>query len=229
MPFKYIFFSLLTLIALSIGFGFYQLFAFPDSAWPLKKGERVNLSPGEVLTQQFVANRDGLRRVEILFGKFSLERDDVFSIELRDANCSSVLAEKTFSGESFDSEYTYHFLFDRIENSKDQTFCFTSTFTTNRPVAKTKAPRFFIDEEAEQRTPHMIKNAGGETIPGIGPVAIRPGYTNSSFFANADEFFDRVSQYKPAFLKSWFLITFATLGVVLTFLTIALLIREEKE
>lgn len=226
--FKYLFYSLLALIALFISCAFARTFAFPDASWPLDKGERVIIAPSEILTQTIIANKDGLRRVEILFGKFTLMKEDELLVELRDSSCSSVLSQKRLSDQSFDSEYTHNFVFDRIQNSSNQTYCLTLTFTTNRPVAKDKSPRLFVDDSAEG-TPYALKNIGGETKEGPGPLAIRPGYTNDSFFANANEFFDRISQYKPIFLKSWFLIVFSAGGLALTFFTLVLLIRNEEE
>lgn len=227
MNFKYLFYILLTVIVLTLACSFAKTFAFPDSNWPLDKGERITVLPAEIVTQPFSASEDGLRRIEVLLGKFTLQDNDELLLELRDHACSSVLAQETLSGKSFDSEYTYHFLFDRIANSKDQTYCLTVTFNTNRPIAKDKAPRLFNDKSAPN-FPHTVTNPGGEKTTGAQAIAIRPGYTNDSFIANAKEFFDRISQYKPFFLKSWFLITFAVLGIVLTFLVTALLIREEE-
>lgn len=225
--FQRIFWVILILVVLALGFGFGRLFAFPDSSWPLDKGERVTLAPGETLIQPFMGSRDGLRRVEILFGKFSLLEDDVLTLELRDTNCTNVLAKETFKKQSFDSEYTYSFLFNRIKNSKNQLYCVAFTFESNRKVTKEKAPRFFVDRSAQQPA-YIIKSAGGETAS-TQATTIRPGYTNDSFFANADELFDRMSQYKPWFLKSWYLITFAVFGLILTLVVTTLLIKENEE
>lgn len=226
---KYPFYLVLGLILFSLIFGFLRLFGFPDSDWSLQKGERVVLLPGESLSQTFTTGRDGLRRIEILFGKFTLEGEDELMLELRDDTCSQILAQKTLVKKSFDSEYTYNFLFDAIHDSQNKTYCFMATFTTNRPVAKTKAPRFFIDEEAKQSALYTVTNPSGEKTPGPGLLAIRPGYINTSLVANGQEFFNRISQYKPFFLKSWFLLGLVTVGSITTFAAMIFLIREEKE
>lgn len=230
MKFKYhyLFFTLLALIAFFTAYSFLCLFAFPDASFPLRKGERVSLLPGETLTQTFQSSRDGLTRLEILFGKFSLEGDAELTLELRDSACSAVLAQKRLSEGSFDSEYTYSFLFDRIPDSQGQTYCFQAHFVTNQPIKKEKSPRFFVDKEAPAN-PYFLTNPGGQQQGGSGPLAIRPGFTHASFWTNTQEFFDRISQYKPAFLKGWFLIGFATLGLLLTFLSLILLIYEVEK
>lgn len=228
MNYNRLFLLLLALIALSGAAAFWQFFAFPDTAYPLQKGERVVLLPGEMLQQPFVSNRHGLRKIEILFGKFTLSGEAKLVVELRDESCSKTLAEQTFHQQSFDSEYTHAFVFDRQEHSQNQTYCLAVRFISNQPITKAKAPRLFIDE-GSQITPYSMANPGGEKSEGAGAIAIRPGYVQESFFSNAKEFFDRISQYKPVFLKSWFLISFAVIGLGLTFCVTALLVREEKE
>ncbi len=227
MTFKHLSYLALALILLFIGVSFLHTFAFPDPAWKLDKGERVTVSPGEVLSQTFISSQNGLRRIEILFGKFTLEADDRLAVELRDSSCSSLIAQETLSGRSYDSEHTHSFIFDRISDSKDKAYCLTFTFATDRPVAKGKSPRLFIDKAAPG-SPYAFLNQGGGKEVGAGPIAIRPGYTHDSFSDNAKEFFERISQYKPLFLKNWFLIAFALGGLALTFLAIMLLIKEEE-
>lgn len=225
---QHIFFALLGLIVLSLGATFVYTFAFPDASWPLKKGERVVLLPGESFEQLLTAPRDGLTKIEILFGKFTLEGDAELLVELRDQTCTSVLAQESIREQSFDSEYTYSFVFDRIQDSKDKTYCFTASFISNQPIKKDKAPRFFLDEEG-QHFVHTFKNQAGERTEGPEPVAIRPSFTNDSFLTNVQELFDRISQYKASLFKGWVLMVLATLGFTLTILVTILLIREEEE
>lgn len=225
---QYFFLSLLILITVSISFGFVQQFAFPDPEWPLRKGDRVVLLPGEILEQQIATSRDGLQKIEVLFGKFELTGDAKLTLEVRDSSCTAVLAQKSLSETSFDSEYTHAFIFDRIPDSGGKIYCFRANFISNQPIKKEKAPRLFLDEEGKG-APYSLTNPGGEKGVGAGSLAIRPGYTNATFFANASEFFDRISQYKPFFLKGWFLITLVIIGFGLTFIIFISLGAEEEE
>src|SRR5690349_5946307 len=147
MSYKHIFSLTLALILISLGVGFSHLFTFPDSAFPLQKGERINVLPGEVLTQTFASNRDGLQKIEILLGNFDLPRDSELILEVRDSSCDALIAHETLSGRSFDSEHTYSLLFDRIPDSGGKNYCFAAKFQSNQPVKKEKSPRFFVDEE----------------------------------------------------------------------------------
>lgn len=226
MSFKHSFLTLLFVITLSIGYAFYHSAAFPDPTWPLDKGERVTLSPGTTLTQTFTSNRDHLRRIEILFGKFTLQEEDRLTIELRDGTCSASLAETTLPRRAFDSEHTYSFVFDQIPDSRNQTYCLALLFESNRQIEKTKAPRLFTDLSA-QAPPYAITEKDTVT-PGNSPIAIRPGYVNASFVATLDELVDRISQYKPAFLKDGILIVLAIFGLGLTFMVPILLAHEKR-
>ncbi len=218
--------TILVLTLLSIGGAFVRDFGLPDSTWPLDKGERVTLSPGESLTQTFTARRGGLSKVEILFGKFTLKNSDRLTLELRDERCEDVLARRELQDESFDSEHTYAFVFDRVEGSVDETYCFRAGFESSREVAKDKAPRFFTDRVSAAE-PYLLEGDVG-TFPGTGPIAIRPGYRNASLLADLSELTDRISQYKPAFLKGGWLAAAAASGLVLTLLSAILLLRENR-
>lgn len=228
MNFSRLSYLALGLMALYFGYAFWHIFAFPDASWQLDKGDRVVLASREQLTQPFVATRDGLRRVEVLFGDFSLTGNDTLTVELRDNTCINTLAKKTFAHEDFSSEYTRSFVFDRIPDSQEKTYCLAISFQSDQDVSKTKRPRFFIDRSAHG-TPYAItSDEATETKRGAQPIAIRPGYTDASFVANAHEFFDRISQYKPFFLKTAALAPLTFFGLFLTFLTAFLLMREEE-
>lgn len=226
MSFQRLSHALIILIAVNLSLSFLHILAFPDPTWSLSKGERVNLPPHASLTQTFTANRTNLRRVEILFGKFTLQEEDWLTLELRDGACSTLLAQTKFARRSFDSEHTYAFVFDRIPDSRDQTYCLTILFTSDRSVEKTKAPRLFTDLSA-QAPPYAITEKDSVT-PGNSPIAIRPGYVNASFVATLDELVDRISQYKPAFLKDGILIVLAIFGLGLTFMVPILLAHEKR-
>ncbi|GAB1446106.1 hypothetical protein MASR2M41_18570 [Flammeovirgaceae bacterium] len=228
MNVKYLFYSLLAVIALSIGVVFVSLFAFPDPTFRLEKGDRVTVLPDETLEQPFVSSRDGLRQIEVLFGNFNLQGDTRLLLELKDNACVTVLARKMLSHGSFDSEHTSSFTFDRIPDSGGKMYCFTARVSGTMPLKKDKAPRFFIDK-ASPAAPYSLIAPNGVQDRGTGAIAIRPGYANSTLSENVEELTDRISQYKPPFLKSWFLITFSFIGFILTLGTILLLIREEDQ
>lgn len=225
MSFQRFFLILTLLITLSLGTTFFHGLGFPDSAWPLDKGERVTLSAGATLTQTFTSSRDHLRQIEILFGKFTLQGDDQLTLELRDSTCSTTLAETTLADRSFDSEHTYTFVFDPLEHSKDQTYCLALLFDSQRTIEKSKAPRLFTDQRAQ--APSYILAEKDVITPGIFPLAIRPGYSNSSLINTLNELIDRISQYKPAFLKDGVVTAFAVFGLVFTFLVLLLLVHKD--
>jgi hypothetical protein len=226
MTFSRLFTLLIALIAISIGSAFLHTLAFPDPVWPLEKGERIALLPGTSVTQSFTSSRDYLRQVEILFGKFTLQDDDRLTVELRDSQCIAVLAQTKLAYQSFDSEHTYAFVFDPLQHSHNETYCLALTFESDRTIEKTKAPRLFTDLAA-QASPFTLTEKG-MPIANTAPIAIRPGYQNSSLFTTLGELTDRISQYKPIFLKDGFLVTFAILGLVLTFLALIVLGRETR-
>lgn len=214
----------LALLLLATGYVFLRTVAFPDPSWPLDKGERVTLPAQATLTQPFAAHRDGLRQVEILLGKFTLKESDRLTLELRDEECAAVLSRTELKNESFDSEHTYAFIFDRIPDSEGRRFCLAASFSSGRNIPKDKTPRFFTDLSAEAASYTLEGAEAGRTV-GSAPVAIRPGYRPATLAATGDELTDRISQYKPPFLKGGFLVVFAALGLILTVGAACLLVR----
>jgi hypothetical protein len=198
---------ILLIFILAIFWRFFDLLSFPDSSIVLQKGALVKLHKKENLTQNFTANRDGLSKVEVLLRSpgIKFENGDKMKMEILDASCEKNLQEGFLTDAFLNTENLYEFRFDRIDDSQDQEFCLKATFQNQKENAK--AIQFFTMGEGENQ-----------------PLSIRPVYKNESVCQDLSELNQRMSQYKPWFLKHYYLWTISILFLILSISLIAILI-----
>jgi len=204
---KKIFLIVLAILLVIIFGRFVSNLFFPEAGINLQKGALVKLQPESSLQQQFTATREGLAKVEFLLRTpgIAFEKNDRVEMQLTDGTCQRPLQQGTLEKSFLASDNLYEFDFEKISDSKDKTFCLIATFKPNK--ASAKAIQFFtISEAADQ------------------PLSLRPVYENQNVFQNLNELNQRISQYKPWFLKHY-LLWFVTIGfVVLSIAVVALLI-----
>ncbi|MFA7209290.1 MAG: hypothetical protein WC120_03305 [Parcubacteria group bacterium] len=205
---KKIFLIIVSIITLSIAWRFFDLLSFRDSNIVLQKGLTVKLRPKGSLQQKFVANRDGLTKIEVLLRSpgIKYENGDRMEMKLADANCEENLRTGYLDDSFLNTENLYEFSFDRIPDSQEKEFCLTATFANKKESAK--SIQFFT--------------MGDETGQ---PLSIRPVYKNAHIWQDFSELNQRISQYKPWFLKHYFLAAIAISFIVISILSLILLIR----
>ncbi|MFZ2193529.1 MAG: hypothetical protein WAV31_04775 [Candidatus Moraniibacteriota bacterium] len=189
-----IFFFLLLLV---IFFRLNKALSFPDQAWKLEKGEKIKMS-SEVI-QKFEADRDGLTRVKILFGSSDVKPGGIFNFKLYDENCQDILREVELEITSLDSGNTVDFIFPKVKDSKNKTFYLRLKYVQKE--GGKKANIFVIENLMPQNKFLSVNN---EEFHGKS-LAMRPAYRSSNLLKDFSELNQRMSQYKPWFLKHYFL------------------------
>ena len=197
---------------------------FPDTRFPLEKSEKVRLD-GTGATQMFVASRDGLSGINILFGGSQTKNGGTLSITLLDASCHGKIFERKGFTTSFETENSFRFSFPLIADSKGKTFCLATQFA---PAKGSKKAAVFVtantlSEEA------LSLSLNGEVRPGES-LSFRPVYRNKTFLADFIELIQRMSQYKPWFLKGAFLagITLLSIGFTFGFLMFSITLASKE-
>lgn len=196
--------AILAIFILAIFWRFFNLLSFRDSSIVLEKGLTVKLRTKESLTQKFTANRDGLVKVEVLLRSpgIKYENGDEMKMEILDPDCAKTLREGFLTDAFLNTENLYEFKFERIPDSNGREYCLKATFQNQKENAK--AIQFFTMGENENQ-----------------PLSIRPVYKNTNFLADFSELNQRMSQYKPWFLKHYYL-WFVMIGFVI--LSISLIV-----
>jgi hypothetical protein len=204
------------ILMLIIFTNFTSSLSFPDPKWIIEKGTKINIDFNKSLTQNFVADWNGLSRIEILFA--SPRKEDAKSgaavlLQLADNTCSKVIREKSANLADFSSDEAYSFKFSKIPDSSGKEYCLKLTSKTGK--TKSKKVEVFTISNPPQSSLSMKNNATGEETKNQS-LSMRPAYKNSNIFGDIKELDQRMSQYKPWFLKGFYLYSIVFLFILLT-------------
>lgn len=184
---------------------------FPDTHFPLEKGEKVKLDAVGA-TQTFLASRNGLSGINILFGGSQIKNGGTLRLSLLHADCQKKISETTTFVTSLGADDAIRFPFTSISDSQGKTFCFTAQFTPKE--GSKKAALFIIPNTLPKEALSLSLNG---TVRPNESLSFRPIYQNRTLIADLIELDQRISQYKPWFLKGTFLASIALLSIGLTF------------
>lgn len=224
---KNILFTLLGISVLLIFFRFSTLIAFPDMQ-TLDRDKVEKIYPGETFSQQFTAKRDNLETLQFLLRTPGLKKSDAITMKLADETCTDTLREGMLAPAFLNSDNLYRFAFPRIEDSKGKRYCLLLSFQD--AGHSSKYLQFFTTAQNDDVS--LLMDADTGMPRNDQSLSLRTVYRNATLWQDLGELNDRISQYKPWFLKDFFIGTIATLFVVLSTALIALLISvkiEEKK
>ena len=224
---KNILLTLLGISVLLIFFRFSTLIAFPD-AQTLDRDKIEKIYPGETFSQQFTAKRDYLEAIQFLLRTPGLKKSDAITVKLADETCADTLREGILAPAFLNSDNLYRFAFPRIEDSEGKRYCLLLTFEEKNHSSKYL--QFFTTIQNDNVSLLMDADTG---VPrNDQSLSMRTVYRNATLWQDIGELNDRISQYKPWFLKDFFIGTIGILFVILSTALIALLISvkiEEKK
>lgn len=220
---KYILLGILMTGLFLIGVSFFRQLSFPDNTQDIKRGERVELSVDDSLEQKFIAKNNGLNKIEILFGSKKLKKNYFLQFVLADKNCQKIIRQKTLVGEySFNSKYLYAFNFPKIKKSQNKNYCLKIKYLSKlkkEQLDPKNIIRIFTQGENEKLEKEkkidkikpgntddlMVKLKSGQEKVGLQNLSFRTSYTENSIFNSLQKLNQRMSQYKPWFLKGWYI------------------------
>ena len=219
---KKILLLIVTIFLVAIFWRFAILLSFPDSSIVLQKDELIKVHPEETVTQKFTSIRDGITKVEILLRSpgIKYKNGDKMKMVLADENCDETLRQGELTHSFFDSNNLYEFRFPRVSDSANKTFCLIATFLPRKSTAKS-IRLFVVNNENAQ---YFLNNQTLKEEYKNQPLSLRPVYKNAHLWQDLDELNKRISQYKPFFLKHYYLWFIAIGFIVLSILLISILI-----
>ncbi len=208
---KTVFLASIAVLTMLVFANLQRQFGFPDTHFPMEKGEKIKLDEAGA-TQTFVARRNGLSGVNVLFGGSSIKEGGTLSFAILDEHCKTTLREERRFVRTLNAENSTDFFFSPLPDSDGKAFCFKTNFTPEK--GSKKAAVFAIPNTLPNEKLSLSIN--GELRPGES-LALRPVYRNASLFADIVELNHRISQYKPWFLKGAFLGALIALSVGLSY------------
>lgn len=220
---KMILLAILGISVLAISLRFFSLLSFPDSQATLEKGALLDIHPDQTYTQTFVADRDNLHAIQFLVRTPGIKAGDAMRIKLADASCATALRQGTLQVPFLDSDNLYVFDFPSVKDSLGKKYCAVLTFHTTN---KTKSLRLFTTTDDN---PDTTLTATDSMIIPNQSLSMRSVYVNSSVWQNLRELDQRISQYKPWFLKGLSIALIGLLFVVSSLTLILALIGLKSE
>jgi hypothetical protein len=217
---KKILLALLGILVILIGFRFFANISFPDSGIVLEKGELYKLLPEKMLSQKFAANRDNLDKIEFLLRTPGVREGDTVDMTLADETCAGAIRKGTLEVPFLNSDNLYVFDFPRIADSNGKQYCITAMLHAGNKT--TKYVQFFTTDASILDAP--VTDRSNDTAMDGRALSMRPAYVNGSVWQDMRELNQRISQYKPWFLKGALIATVAIFFVVLSIGLIAILI-----
>lgn len=221
-PIKIIFLLFLFGLLSLIFFNFFKIFSFPDQNWIIEKENKISLDSGRPIIQKFKAARNNLSKIELLFSQSDKKKiGGKIKIQIAEETCSDILREDFVKVSSISSENTYNFLFSKIHDSKDKTFCLLLNFVPGEESKKT--PQVFITDKMVSKNQISLITSSGEELKNQS-LAMRPAYKNDNVWQDITELNKRISQYKPWFLKHYYLGFIAFSFIILSIALVVILI-----
>ena len=217
---KKIFLALFFFFLILIFSKFFSLISFPDSSIVLEKEDDLQLKEGQSIQQKFIANRNNLSKIQILMRSTGIDKGNIIEMEIADDNCQNTIYRKNLEYSFLDAGNLYEFSFPKIKESKERKYCLIATLLHQQ----SKSAKFFTSSKNYSFFEAINISTGDKNE--YQALSMRPAYKNVNAWQDIDELNKRISQYKPFFLKHYFLWTILILFLVSTvgLITIAIII-----
>lgn len=207
-------------ILLALSYQFSQVWALRDSSITFSKGEPIAILPGESITQHFLAQSGSLKQIEFLVRNPEPKEGDRITVILADADCQTALEETILERSYYQSDNVFVARFDKPQKtSPNEPYCIKLFFDPKQ--AESKMLRFFT---LESKPDTLVELRHQNIAKKDQSLAMKPAYTEPSLIKNLETLTDRVSQYKPWFLKEGYLVVVVAVFLITTTLGTILII-----
>ncbi|MDP3956961.1 MAG: hypothetical protein Q8Q10_00470 [bacterium] len=213
---------------LLILFSFYNTLSFPDTSYNfLGASGKAKLDSGKPITQVFTAKENNLNQVKIIGGNFDLMLREKIVFELADSGCEAILASQSANFLTPSPHIYYRFNFPAIPDSAGKKYCFRVTYFS--PIDRGDERPYLAISEGERFRGQSYINEGNNRIYENRTLQMRPAYTVGSFPGDLGRLNDRISQYKPEFLKGSALTIIFCAFIVSTISLVWLLVFRKED
>ncbi len=203
--FSRITFTVFLVMMSGIGLVFFSNLSFPDARLNfLGESKRAELTSGAALTQVILIEQDRLKGFQIFMGDTDLAFGERLDFTLLDPTCHKVLARSRRTFFSWPVIRAIHFTFNPIRESAGQAYCLSIEYRDGLMKRKER-PYIRVTENEDFQVSVYTDNSKNKTYIGR-TLQVRPLYTAATFSERIGELENRLSQYKPAFMKGSMLI-----------------------
>lgn len=228
---KEILFTVFLIGVVAIFWTFLASFGLGESGYNfLNKTKKVTLSPGAPVTQTFTAHENNLSQVRFVMGNVILENNDFLEFRLLNETCSDTIAVKKYDTKPNEQGAYTVFAFPAIPDSLEKTYCFSATYLSDENRKGEKPYLSATDVPDPIFSDRTLTDTNKNRVYPSQTLFLRPAYTSGSLSDDLSHLIDRLSQYKPVFLKGWSIIVLFTVLIIGSIaLTHRLVFTREKE
>jgi len=204
-----------------IAWKFFSFLSFSDSSFDFEgDSKQEKLYPNAQIIQKITATKNNLNQINISISKFSSDFGEKIILEVADENCEKTIANSSISALTWNYPGYEKFKFKTIRDSKNKTYCLKFTYI---PFGKEQDKKAYISSYSAEgysyiNTGKSIEEQKNRTLK------LKPAYENDSTWQNFSELSDRMSQYKPDYLKGIYLKTLFTLSFIIIILLVVVII-----
>ncbi|HBO16841.1 MAG TPA: hypothetical protein DD451_02470 [Candidatus Moranbacteria bacterium] len=197
-------------------------FSFPDQNWNLEKGKKIGISSekNEEVIQKFIASKDNLSRIDIFLGNSKIERGGTLQLELFNKSCEKLLRKDKIRTTRIKSENFFTFTFPKIQKTANEILCIKLSFYDWNSDKNRSAQVFVRDNILPENVFFSINQ---EIIKGKS-LSMRPAYQENSWRENIWKLSERISQYKPWFLKNMIILSVLVIAIISSILLVVIII-----
>lgn len=212
---EYILIAMFLLGVVGIFWTFLSDFGIGESGYNfLGKTKKVTLSPGMPVSQTFTARENGLHQVRVVLGNASIRRGEHIGFQLMDEACATGIASVDFSGKPGKQGAYTVFPFEAISDSMGKRYCFVATYSSDENRKGDKPYLSATDDPDPAFADRTLVDSNKGKAYESYSLFLRPAYTEGSLRADLGTLLDRLSQYKPGFLKGWPITALFTILVI---------------
>jgi hypothetical protein len=195
--------------------------SFPSSGI-LDRANRIQLISNAPLKQKFVASQNNLSRIKFAIDDYKLMLGDKMDIQISDGDCANTINENIVGMSTLLLENYNNFDFPPIQDSKDKQYCFILNYLPFN-TDTTSTPEIYYSKNSPPFISLLDSSTGKEYTNRA--LAIKIAYRKDNWRQTIDELFQRISQYKPWFLKKYYLAYLVELILLMAIILIVCLTR----
>jgi hypothetical protein len=225
IKFNYILIILLALFLGIISWKFLSLLSYPDQSISFEgDSKQEKLYPYFPILQKITAKENNFNQINVSLSKFSANFGEKITLEILDEFCQNILAQSKIDGFTWNSPSYEKFKFKNISDSKEKIYCLKFTYVPRGEGQDKKAyiSSYQFDGSSYTNTGNK-KNSEEQKNRSL---ALKPAYETGSTWQNFSKLIDRMSQYKPDYIKGISLEIIFILSLVLIILTAAIIILK---
>lgn len=180
----------------------------------LGKTKKVTLSPGAPVTQTFTAHENNMHQIRVVLGRADIKRGEYIEFRLLDEACQESFSTETFHSEpQLQGVYT-PFSFPAIAESQDKKYCFSATYFSEENRKGEKPYLSATDVPDPIFSDRILTDTNKNKVYPSQTLFLRPAYTSESLTGDLSRLVDRLSQYKPMFLKGGSIVILFTILII---------------